>query len=75
MTITDKGAFYTGTYRNLFLELGYDDSEITEKLEKRGPNCFMEMPIRESITRWVRTKDMYSTPAIWMCARRACLTG
>lgn len=40
MTITDKGAFYTGTYRNLFLELGYDDSEITEKLEKTWTELF-----------------------------------
>ncbi|PWW36216.1 MULTISPECIES: glycosyl hydrolase family 8 [Paenibacillus] len=40
MTITDKGAFYTGTYRNLFLELGYDDSEIAEKLEKAWTELF-----------------------------------
>ncbi|SEK58278.1 glycosyl hydrolase family 8 [Paenibacillus sp. OK003] len=40
MTITDKGAFYTGTYRNLFLELGYDDSEITAKLEETWTELF-----------------------------------
>lgn len=40
MTITDKGAYYTGTYRNLFLELGYSDKEINAKLEETWSELF-----------------------------------
>ncbi|WP_440119494.1 glycosyl hydrolase family 8 [Paenibacillus sp. QZ-Y1] len=40
MTITDKGAYYTGTYRNLFLELGYSDDEINAKLEETWNELF-----------------------------------
>lgn len=34
MTSAVKGAYYTGVYRNVFRELGYEDSAIQEKLER-----------------------------------------
>jgi oligosaccharide reducing-end xylanase len=34
MTMASKGAYYTGVYRNLFQELGYEENAIREKLER-----------------------------------------
>ena len=36
----DKGAFETGTYRNLLAEMGYKESEITAKMEEVVSNLF-----------------------------------
>ncbi len=35
-----KGAFYTGEYRNLFQEMGYDEQEIEERLEAAYQTIF-----------------------------------
>ncbi|HKL99159.1 MAG TPA: glycosyl hydrolase family 8 [Mobilitalea sp.] len=35
-----KGAFYTGEYRNLFSELGYDENAIEQKLENAYKTIF-----------------------------------
>nr|ABB71891.1 xylanase [uncultured bacterium] len=36
----DRGAFYTGKYRNLFLEAGYSQIEVTEKISRAFEQLF-----------------------------------
>lgn len=36
----DRGAFYTGKYRNLFVETGYSQSEVTEKINRAFGQLF-----------------------------------
>jgi oligosaccharide reducing-end xylanase len=36
----DRGAFYTGKYRNLFAEAGYSQSEVTEKINRAFEQLF-----------------------------------
>lgn len=40
MAINENGAFHTGTYRNLFRELGYDEDEINARLEQTWNELF-----------------------------------
>ncbi|WP_433753703.1 glycosyl hydrolase family 8 [Paenibacillus amylolyticus] len=40
MNITGQGALDTGTYQNLFLKLGYDENEITTRLEETWNELF-----------------------------------
>jgi len=40
MNITGQGALHTRTYKNLFLELGYDENEITTRLEDTWNELF-----------------------------------
>src|SRR5690606_10973191 len=40
MTAQGKGAFYTGQYRNLFAELGYDEALIQQKLHDTWQELF-----------------------------------
>lgn len=40
MTDTTIGSFYTGKYRNLFLEAGYSEDEIDAKLERTWNDLF-----------------------------------
>lgn len=40
MNITGQGAWDTGTYTNLFLKLGYDENEITNRLEETWNELF-----------------------------------
>ena len=35
-----KGAFYTGEYRNVFKEYGYDEKEINQKIEDAFQTIF-----------------------------------
>lgn len=40
-TLPEKGAFYTGEYRNMFVEAGYDESEVKERLETMWNQYFV----------------------------------
>lgn len=44
MNITQQGAYFTKAYTNLFLELGYEEKEITEKIEQAWNDLFYGEP-------------------------------
>lgn len=45
-TAAEAGAFYTGVYRNVFLELGYAENEIDERLKEIWDAVFVQEDTR-----------------------------
>ena len=42
----NKGAFYTGEYRNLFKEYGYSEAEIEKKVQDTWEELFFDEELR-----------------------------
>lgn len=66
----ERGAFYTGKYRNMFAEIGISEEQINKKIDNAFNQMFLILK-RKYILKWVKIWDILLIPEIMMFVQKA----